>query len=69
MLSYLDHLSPPDWTFGVVWQVLYVMMGISAFLIWKCGLRRRQVGWLWVFSIPATDFERVMTLIFFWIGI
>jgi len=35
--------TPPDWTFGVVWPVLYVMMGISAFLIWNVGIDRRQV--------------------------
>jgi len=35
--------TPPDWTFGVVWPVLYVMMGISAFQIWNVGIDRRQV--------------------------
>lgn len=35
--------TPPDWTFGVVWPILYVMMGISAFLIWDMGLDKRQV--------------------------
>jgi len=28
-------LSPPSWVFGVVWPILYVLMGYSAFLIWK----------------------------------
>jgi len=35
--------TPPDWTFGVVWPILYVMMGISAFLIWQRGINKRQV--------------------------
>ena len=35
--------TPPDWTFGVVWPVLYVMMGISAFLIWNMGIDKQQV--------------------------
>ena len=35
--------TPPDWTFGVVWPILYVTMGISAFLIWNMGINRRQV--------------------------
>ena len=35
--------TPPDWTFGVVWPILYVMMGISAFLIWNVGIDKRQV--------------------------
>ncbi len=35
--------TPPDWTFGVVWPILYVMMGISVFLIWNIGINKRQV--------------------------
>jgi len=27
--------SPPNWIFAPVWTLLYILMGISAFLIWK----------------------------------
>ena len=27
--------SPPNWLFGPVWTTLYVLMGVSLFLIWK----------------------------------
>lgn len=27
--------TPPDWAFGLVWTVLYVLMGISAWLVWR----------------------------------
>jgi translocator protein len=27
--------TPPDITFGIVWPVLYLMMGIASYLIWK----------------------------------
>jgi len=30
--------SPPNWVFSPVWISLYLLMGISAFLIWRKGL-------------------------------
>jgi translocator protein len=29
--------SPPNWLFGPVWTTLYVLMGISAYVVWKKG--------------------------------
>jgi benzodiazapine receptor len=30
--------TPPDWLFGPVWTVLYLLMALSAFLVWQKGL-------------------------------
>lgn len=27
--------NPPDWIFGPVWTLLYLLMGISFFMVWK----------------------------------
>ncbi len=35
--------TPPSWLFAPVWFLLYVLMGISAFLIWRKGVRDPQV--------------------------
>ena len=35
--------SPPNWVFFPVWTTLFMMMGISLFLVWQRGLKDQQV--------------------------
>jgi len=34
--------TPPNWLFAPAWVTLYVLMGISAFLIWRRGFDDRR---------------------------
>lgn len=42
--------NPPNSIFAPVWTVLYIMMGISMFLIWKEGLKNKDVKNAFFFS-------------------
>jgi benzodiazapine receptor len=35
--------TPPNWIFSPVWIALFLLMGISLFLIWRRGLAERKV--------------------------
>lgn len=35
--------TPPNWLFGPAWTTLYFLMGISLFLVWKKGLKKKEV--------------------------
>lgn len=43
--------SPPNWIFAPVWTILYLMMGISLYLIWKRGVNKKTKTPLLYFSI------------------
>ena len=43
--------TPPDWLFGPVWTVLYFLMALSAWLVWRTGGWRASRGSLALFGL------------------
>lgn len=59
-------LSPPGWLFPIVWGILYVLMGISAALVWKYQNRNQQkaADGLWFYGI-SLFFNFWWSIVFF----
>lgn len=57
--------NPPNWLFGPVWIVLYLMMGISLFIIWKEDLKNKEVKSAFIIFIVQLIFNTAWSLIFF----
>lgn len=35
--------NPPNWLFGPVWTILYVLIGVSIYIVWQRGLKTKKV--------------------------
>jgi len=56
--------APPSWLFGPVWTVLYVMIAVSGWLVW------RRTGWTTALTVYAAQLalNAAWTPIFFGFG-
>jgi len=76
--------SPPNWLFGPVWTLLYILMGISLYLIWKKGTKTQKVRedlmlfglqlflnaiWSPIFFGAKNLFISLIVIIFMWLFI
>lgn len=52
--------NPPNWVFGPVWTTLFVLMGISLYLVWSRGIKTNDA------KIALTLFSAQLALNVLW---
>jgi translocator protein len=57
--------SPPNWLFGPVWTLLYFLMGISFYLIWKQGWQKKKIKTAGLFFLAQLGLNFLWSLLFF----
>jgi benzodiazapine receptor len=57
--------NPPSSVFGPVWIFLYLLMGISLFLVWKEDLKNKQVKTAFMIFMIQLVFNAAWSIVFF----
>jgi len=76
--------NPPNWIFGPVWTLLFILMGIALFLIWDKGWKNKKIKiamiifgvqlilnifWSILFFGFLSPFYAFVEIIFLWLAI
>lgn len=57
--------SPPNWIFAPVWTILYILMGIAAYLVWRQGLKKKIVRFALKLFLLQLALNFLWSVIFF----
>ena len=57
--------NPPAWVFGPVWTVLYIMMGVAAYLVWLRGVDADCVGAALAVFVIQLGLNGLWSILFF----
>jgi translocator protein len=57
--------SPPNWIFGPVWTLLYFLMGVSFYLIWKQSWKKKKIATAGKYFLAQLGLNFIWSPIFF----
>ena len=57
--------TPPNWLFGPVWTILYILMAISVYLVWRQGLGTEEVLLAFILFWIQLMFNALWSVVFF----
>ncbi|MDH7510733.1 MAG: tryptophan-rich sensory protein [Methanolinea sp.] len=57
--------NPPGYLFGPVWTTLYILMGISLYLVWMEGLSGKKVTWAVIVFAIQLCLNTLWSILFF----
>ena len=57
--------NPPNWVFGPVWTILYILMGIAAGIVWSKGFYHKWVKTALYHFIFQLLFNGLWSIVFF----
>jgi len=57
--------NPPSWVFGPVWTLLYILMGVAVWLVWRLGWASPRVRTALVLFGAQLLFNLLWSVIFF----
>jgi len=57
--------NPPNWLFGPVWTVLYIMIGIAAYMIWRRKYQAEKYSYARLIYFIQLAFNFCWSIVFF----
>ena len=57
--------TPPNWVFGPAWGILFLLMGIAAYLVWAKGYQKKDVKHALNIFIIQFGFNILWSVVFF----
>lgn len=57
--------NPPNWIFGPVWTTLYILMGISLYLVWQTKTKVKEKKYGLIYFFLQLIFNSFWSIVFF----